>query len=279
VRISFWPAVVLCCIASIAQSQTPPAKGDKPAASLPRTSSSLSSSTLNSLLEQATSVEDREISALVASGDESILSSQMAGKVKKIHFGLGDTVKVGALLLEFDCEAEEAQLKAAEAEYRGARESHLAKMRLQALGAAGELEVTLAASAADKARSQLNLRESTMAYCRVVAPFSGSLVKIRVKGAESVPLGHPLLELVNPESLKAQLFVPSSWSRWIKLGTPVVIKSNDNARTYRAKIAKTNARVEGVSQSLELEARFEGSTVGLLPGMVGTATFPGRPKN
>ena len=118
-----------------------------------------------------------------------------------------------------------------------------------------------------------------MAYCRVVAPFSGSLVKIRVKGAESVPLGHPLLELVNPESLKAQLFVPSSWSRWIKLGTPVVIKSNDNARTYRAKIAKTNARVEGVSQSLELEARFEGSTVGLLPGMVGTVTFPGRPKN
>jgi len=239
----------------------------------------MSSTTLNNLLEQATTLEDREISALIASGQESVLSSQMAGKIKKIHFGLGDAVQAGALLLEFDCESEEAQLQAAQAEYRGARESHLSKMRLQALGAAGELEVTLAAAAADKARSQINLRDAQLAYCKVLAPYSGSLVKLRIKTAESVSVGQPLIEMVNPATLKAQIFVPAAFSRWIRVGTPVIVKSSDNGRTHRARISKLNARVEGVSQSLELEARFDGPPLGLLPGMVGTATFPGRPKN
>jgi len=239
----------------------------------------MSSATLNDLLERATTLEDREISALIASGEESVLSSQMAGKIKKIHYGLGDPVTAGALLLEFECESEEALLQAAQAEYRGARESHLAKMRLQALGAAGELEVTLAAAATDKARSQINLREAQLAYCKVMAPFSGSLVKLRIKTAESVSAGQPLLDMVNPETLKAQIFVPAAWSRWIRVGTAVMVKASDNGRTYRGKISKLNARVEGVSQSLELEARFDGPPLGLLPGMVGTVTFPGRPKN
>ena len=233
---------------------------------------------MGALLDQLTTIDDRDISVLVTSGDETTLSSQMAGKIRKINFGLGDNVAIKSVILEFDCEEGVAQLEAAAAEYRGARETHLTKMRLQALGAAGELEVTVAASAADKARSQISLRESQLAYCKVVAPFSGRLVKMRVKLAESVSLGQPLLELVNPGSLKAQLYVPAAWLGWIKPGTPFTVKTSQDGRTYRARVSKLNARVEGVSQSLELEARFEGSTQGLLPGMVGTAVFPDRPK-
>ena len=183
----------------------------------------------------------------------------------------------GAVLIEFDCSEQEAQLQAANAEYRGARDTHLSRMRLQALGAAGELEVSLAASAADKARSQISLRESQLAYCRVDAPFSGRIAKMRVKVAESVPPGQPLIELVNPASLKAQMFVPSTWSRWIKQGTVFQVRMSDG-RSYRARVSKLNPRVEGVSQQLEVESRFEGGATSLLPGMVGTASFPGRPK-
>ncbi|MEO8203198.1 MAG: efflux RND transporter periplasmic adaptor subunit [Betaproteobacteria bacterium] len=230
------------------------------------------------LLDQFTAIDDRDISVLVTSGDETTLSSQMAGKIKKISYGLGDTVNAKAVLMEFDCEEQVAQLESAAAEYRGARETHLTKMRLQALGAAGELEVTVAASGADKARSQISLRESQLAYCKVVAPFSGRVVKLKVKTAESVSLGQPLLDLVNPGSLKAQLYVPAAWLNWIRPGTHFSVKTSQDGRIYRARVSKLNARVEGVSQSLELEAKFEGSTQGLLPGMVGTAVFPDRPK-
>lgn len=221
--------------------------------------------------------ESSEVPLLVHAGEETTLSSQMAGKIQRVHVGLGDNVKAGAALIEFDCSEQVAQQQAAEAEYRGARESHLSRLRLQALGAAGELDVTLAAAAAEKARSQVALRESLSAYCKVLAPFSGKIARMRVKVAESVPVGQALLDLVNPASLRGQVFVPSSWITWLKAGSVLEVNFKETGRKYRARVAKLNARVEGVSQQLELEVRFEGSNAGLLPGMVGSAAFAGRP--
>ncbi len=218
-----------------------------------------------------------DIAVLVTAGEETTLSSQMAGKIQRVHVGLGDTVKAGARLIDFDCAEQKAQQQGAEAEYRGARETHLSRLRLQALGAAGELEVTLAAAAVEKARSQLALRESVSAYCTVVAPFAGKLARLNVKVAESVPAGHTLLDLVNPASLRGRLFVPAAWATWLRPNMTFEVKFKGSGLTYQARVAKLNARVDGVSQQLELEARFDGAAAGLLPGMVGAAVFGNRP--
>lgn len=223
--------------------------------------------------------EVNEVAAIIHAGEETTLSSQMAGKVRRVAVGLGDQFKAGARLIEFDCSEQQAQLQTAEAEYRGARETHLSRLRLHALGAAGELEVTLAASATDKARSQVALRESQIEYCSVNAPFPGKVARLRVKVAESVPLGQALLDVVNPASLKAQIFVPAAWAVWLRPNAAISIRfsEGERARTYSARISRLNSRVEGVSQQLEVEARFDAGSAGLLPGMVGTAIF--RPPN
>lgn len=265
-------------IAASTSAQSQSGGAATPAAAVSPVSPAAPKGGIGALLDRFTTLEDRDISVLVTSGNETTLSSQMAGKITKVNYGLGDSVGANAVILEFDCEEQNAQIQSAEAEYRGARETHLTKLRLQALGAAGELEVTVAASVADKAKSQITLRESQLTYCKVVAPFSGRLVKLKVKLAESVSLGQPLLDMVNPGTLKAQLYVPASWLGWIKTGTQFSVKTSQDGRAYRAHVTKLNARVEGVSQTLELEARFDGSTQGLLPGMVGTAIFPDRPK-
>ena len=220
-----------------------------------------------------------EVAALILAGEESTLSSQMAGKILRVGVGLGDEVKKGGRLIEFDCSEQYAQHDSAEAEYRAARETHLARLRLQALGAAGELEVTVAAAAADKARSQVAYRASQLAYCRVPAPFTGNVARLRVKVAESVAVGQPLVDLVNPSSLKAQIFVPASWIAWLRPGAPLTIRVSDTGESFKARVAKLNSRIDGVSQQLEVEARVERGGGKLLPGMVGSALFapPGKP--
>jgi RND family efflux transporter MFP subunit len=218
-----------------------------------------------------------EIAALIVAGQETTLSSQMAGRIRKLNIGLGQAVKTGAHLIEFDCSEQQAQLEAARAEYRGARETHLARLRLQALGAAGELEVTVAAAAADKARGQLEVRRAQLAYCTVQAPFSGNVARLRVKAAESVSVGQPLVDLVNPASLKAQMFVPASWIAWLEPGARLTIHVRETGQSFAAEVSKLNSRVDGVSQQLELEARIEKGSAGLLPGMVGYAVFAPHP--
>jgi membrane fusion protein, multidrug efflux system len=218
---------------------------------------------------------EAEVAALIVASEETTLSAQMAGRIRIVSVGLGDQVKKGSRLIEFDCSEQQAQLDAAAAEFRAARDTHLARMRLQALGAAGELEVTVAAAAADKARSQVSLRDAQLAYCRVNAPFAGNVARLRVKASESVNAGQPLVDLVNPASLKAQMFVPAAWIVWLKTGAPVTLNIRETGQTFQARVSKINSRVDGVSQQLELEARID-KPQRLLPGMVGMATFPGR---
>lgn len=221
----------------------------------------------------APSRPETEVATLIVAGEETTLSSQMAGRIKTISVGLGEQVKRGGRIIEFDCSEQQAQLETAEAEYRAARDTHLARLRLQALGAAGELEVTVAAAAADKARSQQALRESQLTYCKVDAPFAGNVARMRVKASESVQVGQPLVDLVNTTSLKAQMFVPAAWIAWLRPGMPLNIYIRETGQNFRARVAKLNSRVDGVSQQLEVEARIDKADGKLLPGMVGVAQF------
>ncbi len=261
----------LAAAAAVAQQQVPATgpitgQGAAPApASAPAESPAAKS-------PNAKAEPEQEVAALIVAGQETTLSSQMAGRISRISVGLGDETKKGARLIEFDCSEQQAQLDTADAEYRAARETHLARLRLQALGAAGELEVTVAAASADKARSQVALRRSQLAYCSVEAPFPGNVARLRVRASESVNAGQPLIDLVNPASLKAQMFVPAGWIAWLRTGMPVTISIRETGQSFSARVSKINSRVDGVSQQLEIEARIERGGK-LLPGMVGTASF------
>jgi membrane fusion protein, multidrug efflux system len=249
-------SLIAACAAGAAFAQTPTPQTPKP---------------------QAPATERRaaegEVAALILAGEESTLSSQMAGRINEIRVGLGDGFDKGEALIEFDCSEQRAQLHSANAEYRAARETHLARLRLQALGAAGELEVTLAAAAVEKARSQVDFRRTQIAYCRVTAPFPGNVARLRVKEAESVPAGQALIDLVNTSSLKAQMFVPGGWAAWLRPGARLTIHVKETGESFPARVSRLNSRVDGVSQQLEVEARVDKGSGSLLPGMIGTAVF------
>lgn len=214
------------------------------------------------------------LSAMVAADNEATLSAQMGGKIVKINYGIGQEFRSGAVLAEFDCAEQRAKLDALNAEYLGARETHLAKLKLQGLGAAGDLEVTLAAAAGEKAKSLVNQQKAQMSFCTINAPYGGRVVRLKARQAENVAPNQPVLEIVATAKLRATVHVPSALAVQLKPGSPLTIEIKDSGRKYAAKVSKLNGRVDGVSQSLEVEAAFVGNTAGLLPGMIGQAVFP-----
>jgi RND family efflux transporter MFP subunit len=219
--------------------------------------------------------EGSEIRALVVAEREATISSQFAGRLTAVTKQVGDSFREGELLASFDCNERVSAVKSAQADVLGARETHLAKLKLQSLGAVSDLDVTMAAATAEKAQSQLELAKTQERYCVVVAPYSGKVVKVRAKAFESVSLGQPLLEIVNPASLRAQLFVPSNWIRWIKPGTPFSLVIDETGKTYSARVHKISGRVDGSSQTMEITGAFDSVPAQLLPGMIGKASFKG----
>lgn len=206
---------------------------------------------------------------------ETVLASQMLGRIASLNVGLGTRVAKGRVLLSFDCSEADARLRMAQAEYANAKESLDAKERLRKLDAAGDTEVILAQTLADKAKAAIALTQVQMSQCVVKAPFSGHVVKLHVKPAQGVNVGVPLIEMVSDGPLKLRLNVPSRWLHALKTGTAFEVAIDETRKTYPAKVTAINARVDAVAQTVELEARIDGQPAELLAGMSGVARFPG----
>lgn len=216
----------------------------------------------------------KTIRVLVAADQESVLASQMAGRIDLVNVKLGSTIAAGQVLLKFNCDEQDAHLKMANAEFYGAQQTYESKVKLQAMQSVAEIDVQQAAALAQKSKAQIQLYQAQLRQCTIVAPFAGRVTRLLARQYASVNIGQPLLEIVNDRKLKVQLNVPSLWLSWLKVGQPFSLKIDETGSSYNAKVQRINGRVDAVSQSIEIEGEVTGNTANLLPGMSGVASFP-----
>lgn len=222
-------------------------------------------------------VDPNAIRVLLTPEVETILVSQMAGTILMLKASLGAAVTKGSTIVAFDCKEGQAKLRMAEAEFTSARETLETKKRLRKLEAAGDLEVSVATAAVDRARAAIGVSQAQLSQCMVAAPFTGRIVKVHVKPHQGVNIGTPLVELVNDGPLKLRLNVPSKLLRTLRIGTPFEIDIDETGKTYPAKVTAINGRVDAVAQTVELEASIDGRPQELLAGMTGIARIPPAP--
>lgn len=206
---------------------------------------------------------------LIAAEEESVLAAQMAGRVIKLPVTLGGSFAKGDVLAAFECEEPKSRESSANAEMVSAKQFYESRIKLQGLQSVSELEVSQAAAALDKAKAQLDLTKVQSGYCVIAAPYAGKVARLRVKPFESVAVGQPLVEIINPSRLKLQMHMPSKMAVTLKQGGAIEVQVDETGKTYRARVRGMNGRVDAVGQSIEVEAKFEGSVSGLVPGMSG----------
>jgi RND family efflux transporter MFP subunit len=216
------------------------------------------------------------VRVLVMAGEESSLSAPAPGRVATVGAQLGDAVRKGQLLVAFDCSETSARRDAARAEVSAARLQHEAKMKLQGLQSAAEVEVELAAVNVDRSEAQVRVFDAQLAQCRFTAPFSGNVARVFVKPGQSVAVGAPIIDLVSAQTLKFRMNVPSRWLATLKPGDLLDADIEETGERYSLKVARMSARVDAVSQTVEIEADLVGKPGKLLPGMSGRARLSAR---
>jgi len=180
----------------------------------------------------------------------------------------------GDVLVRFDCSAYQAQLNAANAASRAAREELKNKQQLAALNSVGRFEVALAEARQAQSQAEAQVYQVQVQRCQVKAPFDGQVVSRRVQPHESVPSGAPLLEVVDNRTLEIQLLVPSRWLGRLKPGETFEFVPDETGQPLQAKVKRLGARIDEGSQTLLLIGELPKDAPGLLAGMSGSARFP-----
>lgn len=243
------------------------------------------SMTPNLMVESLMKLEDElddevnDIRVLLIPDRETTIASNTAGRLVSLRGKLGERFQAGDLLASFDCDAQQAQLEINQAELSGAMDQHEAKIKMQGLDQASDLEVALAASEVNRVKAELKLNQTVADECKIYAPWSGRVAKAHVKKYMTVAAGEPLLDIVNNGRLKIKLNVPSSNLSKLKVGRRFNVSIDETNRKYSAKISRINSKVDPVSQTVEIEATLIKHYSKLLAGMSGTADLGLSAKN
>jgi membrane fusion protein, multidrug efflux system len=251
----------------------PAAQAQSPATAVPAPSSAPAPrpATAAAARNDATPPAGDTVRVLLIADRETTLSSPVTARIKMLHVSIGMPFGAGQTLVSFDCEEPVARLGMAKAELAGAVETHEAKIRMQGLEQASDVEVALAASAAAKARAQVALQNAQVGQCSMKAPWAGRVAKVHVRSYMSVTPGLPMVDLVKSGPLRLKLNAPSRMLSKIKVGTLFDVAIDETGKSYQARVLAVNSRVDPVSQTIEIESAIAKNYEELLPGMSGVA--------
>lgn len=213
------------------------------------------------------------VRVLIKAGREAHITSQVNGRITTLPIQLGQSFRKGDLLVGFECSHQQADLAAADAVLNKATKLLESKKSLLALRAAADMDVQLADADVAQARAQRDRARASVADCSVLAPYSGSVVRVIANSAEAVSPGSPLIDIVESGNLHVETLVKSSWLTWLKPGQKFIIVVDELGKEVIATVSAIGARVDPVSQTIPVTGRIIQGAPGLRPGMSGNAKF------
>lgn len=246
-------------------------------AQLGQASDDTSDPLLDTPVTTPSSATERTARGVLRARDQAMLSSELAGRIVEMPYADGQDVKKGEVLVRFDCSAYQAQLNAAQAAVRAAREELSHNKQLAALNSVGRYEVALAEARQAQAQAEAQVYQVQVKRCSVLAPFEGRVVQRKAQPHESVASGTPLLEIVDNRSLEVHLLIPSSWLGRLQPGEHFQFVPDETGQPLQVEIKRLGARIDEGSQTLLLIGSLPADAQGLLAGMSGSAHFAESP--
>lgn len=167
-----------------------------------------------------------------------VVAARIAGAVAQMHVQVGDHVEEGDLMaelvsdsLEVEVRRMEAALQRAEAELaiRRNESERLRRLRNSAAFQQGQyedkkLEVTTLESRVTEAKADLEIARLNLDYASIRAPYAGTVTLRQTEAGAYVPLGAPVVSLVNDQSLEAEADIPSDRMAGLRPGRSVTVE-------------------------------------------------------
>jgi len=196
------------------------------------------------------------------------VSAESSGKVTKIAFESGASVKKGDMLLQQDVSSEEAQLPGAVAQLTMNRANLKRVEQLMKDGIISRSDYDLAISNASQAQAQVDTIRAAIAKKTVRAPFSGQLGLRQVNIGQILREGDQIVTLQNLDPIYVDFSLPQQDLLKVKPGLNVAISGDAlGSETMTGRISAITPLVDQETRNVKMQARIANRSGKLRPGM------------
>jgi RND family efflux transporter MFP subunit len=212
--------------------------------------------------------EFTEYLATLKSRNAAILQPQVEGEITRIFVKSGDQVQPGMPILEIDPLKQQATVHSMQANHQ----SQLAQMeynrtelerrkRLYAAGVISKQDLDQAQTAYDASVATVNAMDANVReqqvqlhYYTVTSPGAGTIGDIPVRVGDRVTVSTVLTTLDKTGELEAYISIPAEKAGQVKVGTPIDLLSDNDAKPTRTRVSFVSPRVDSANQLLLVKA-------------------------
>ena len=213
----------------------------------------------------------QEIRVQIVARNAASLAAPMSGRLTEFPLRDGDRFTQGQVIARFHCGEQEGAAARARALLHEKREVLNTNSRLQKLGTGSNLDFQVALAQVEEAAAQVQMATVAVDNCAVQAPFAGRVAAVAARRWQFVPLGAPMIDILDDKALDVEMIVPSRWLSWLGQGAEFNVAIDETGKTYPAVVDRLSGRVDAVSQTVKLYASLKNPGPELLAGMSGQA--------
>jgi membrane fusion protein (multidrug efflux system) len=216
----------------------------------------------------ATLRDDINAAGTIRSNEAVVIRPEVAGRITKLNFGDGQSVKKGQVLVEFDSSVNQAEVQQAKAELSIAkanfdRNDELARQKFISTRARDE-----SAANVQVLEAKLALAQARLSKLEIRAPFSGIVGMRTVSIGDYVKDGADLVNLEDISSVKVDFRIPEKFADRVGRGQGLeVIVDALPDKPFRATVDAIDPQVDSAGRSALLRGRIANPEAKLKPGM------------
>jgi membrane fusion protein (multidrug efflux system) len=196
------------------------------------------------------------------------VASEISGQVKQINFDSGQEVKKGDLLVKLDTSVEEAQLAAAEADFKLAETTAKRQQALRKTGANTPSDIDTAESRVASTTAQAAQLRATIAKKTIRAPFDGRLAIRQVELGQVLSPGTLIASLQSVTPIHAEFWLPQQTLADLHINMRSEMTTDVfPGRKWTGVITAINPEVDVSTRNVRVRATFPNTDGTLRPGM------------
>ncbi|MDQ6809287.1 MAG: efflux RND transporter periplasmic adaptor subunit [Verrucomicrobiota bacterium] len=197
-----------------------------------------------------------------------MISAEVAGTVAEIGFQSGTPVKKGEVLLKLDASAEEAQLRAAQADATLAKNDLDRARDLANRRVISKAELDTAQARFDGKKAAVENVQSVIDKKQIRAPFDGGAGIRAVNPGQMVKVGDPLVSLQSLDRVYVDFSLPQQQLNEVKPDLPVKLTTDAlPGREFEGKLTAVNSAIDPSTRSVSLQATLDNPDHLLRAGM------------
>ena len=193
---------------------------------------------------------------------EATKTSQFGGKIEKIDFQVGDYVEADQVVIEFPYDAPGSMYEQAKATYDISKKTYERTKVLLDSGQTSQANFdAVEAQYLVNKRNYENARKVTF----IEAPFSGTIVDVKVNVGDNVNKDAPLFTIAQLNKMRARLWITEKEISEIKPG--LTAEMEFGGKDYKGKIVEQSIAVDPARQAFYAEVEFDNSKRELKSGV------------